>query len=182
MTVLKTLISVVVIAIVALLIFVYSGVYNVAADEPHLSVIRWAMETTRSNSVKRRDDSVTLPADWNSLQRVEQGAKSYAAMCQICHLAPGVEPTAIHKGLNPRPPRLSEEMSHHSPENLFWIVKHGIKMTGMPAWGVSHNDEELWGIVAFLKKLPEVSAQEYKAMSQSTSSGHGQDHGHSSSK
>jgi cytochrome c5 len=178
MTVLKTLISVVVLALVALLLFAYSGIYNVAADEPHLSVTRWFMETVRRNSVERRDDSITLPAGWDSQQRIEQGAKSYATMCQVCHLAPGVEPTPVHKGLNPHPPRLSEEVHHHSPENLFWIIKHGIKMTGMPAWGVSHSDEELWDIVAFLKKLPELSAQEYKAIVQNSPSGHGHGHQH----
>jgi hypothetical protein len=119
MTVLKTLVGVAVAIIVALLLFAYSGIYNVAADEPHLAVTRWFMETARRNSVERRDDSVALPAGWDSQQRAEKGAKSYASMWQTCHLAPGVESTPLHQGLNPPPPRLSEEVGHHSPENFF---------------------------------------------------------------
>jgi mono/diheme cytochrome c family protein len=164
MTVLKTLIGVLVVIIIATLAFIYSGVYNVAADELHTAPIRWILETVRTQSIDRRDNNIQVPDDLTNMQRIQGGARSYAAMCQICHLGPGIEPTPLHIGLNPQPPRLSKEADHHSAENLFWITKHGIKMTGMPAWGETHTDEELWDIVAFIKKLPELSPEQYKKL------------------
>jgi mono/diheme cytochrome c family protein len=159
---LQTLLGVIVLLIVAVLTFVYSGVYNIAADEPHTAPVQWLLETTRTQSIVRRDDSVTVPADLADAQRVRRGAQPYASMCQVCHLGPGVKPTPLHQGLNPQPPRLAEEAGHHSPANLFWIIKHGIKMSGMPAWGETHDDEELWDIVAFIRQLPQMTLEQYQ--------------------
>lgn len=174
MTVLKTLLVAALILIAAFLLFIYSGIYNVAADDPHARPVRWVLETTRYQSVDRRADDVAVPADLSAQARLERGAMSYQAMCQVCHLAPGIEPTPVHRGLNPEPPPLAEEGAGMPPARLFWIVKHGFKMTGMPAWGESHSDEELWDIVAFLQKLPGMSAEEYKQLTHAKSkSGHG---------
>ena len=175
MKVIKTLLVTALVLIAAALIFIYSGVYNVAADDPHARPVRWVLETTRQRSVDRRADEVVTPDDLSAQTRVEKGAKNYQAMCQMCHLAPGVEPTPVHRGLNPAPPRLAEEATGMPPARLFWIVKHGFKMTGMPAWGESHSDEELWDIVAFLQKLPGMSAEEYKQLTHAKS-GSGQGH------
>lgn len=92
-------------------------------------------------------------------KRVLEGARQYAQMCEACHLAPGVADTALRQGLYPRPPELARHRM--DPRVSFWIVKHGIKMTGMPAWGVSHDDERLWSVVAFLQKLPGLDAKQY---------------------
>lgn len=162
MTVLKIMMGIAVALIAGVLAFVYSGIYNVAADEPHTAPVSWILEQTRMQSIARRNDGIQVPNDLKNMQRIERGAKPYAAMCQMCHLGPGVEPTLVYTGLNPQPPRLSEHASHLSPESLFWITKHGIRMTGMPAWGKTHGDEELWDIVAFMKKLPELSPEQYK--------------------
>jgi mono/diheme cytochrome c family protein len=72
--------------------------------------------------------------------------------------------TEIHKGLQPEPPELYEGLDEWKPNELFWIVKNGVKMTGMPAWGPTHSDEKIWAIVAFLEKLPHMNAAQYKAM------------------
>jgi len=85
-------------------------------------------------------------------------------MCVGCHGAPGVSPSVVGEGLNPEPPDLSEVAAHMTPAEFFWITQNGIKMTGMPAFGPTHSDEELWGIVAIMQKLPELSAEDYKAM------------------
>ncbi|PWF55623.1 c-type cytochrome [Massilia glaciei] len=158
-----TLLVIAIALLAALLLFVYSGVYNVAASEPHTRAVRWLLETTRNQSIIDRAEAVITPTDLNSEQRTVRGARLYASMCQLCHLAPGVEPTALHRGLNPQPPRLSAEASEHSSRYLFWTTKHGIKMTGMPAWGETHSDEELWDIVAFIKELPVMTAAQYQA-------------------
>lgn len=162
MAIIRTLLVAAVLLIAASLAFIYSGLYNIAASDPHSALIRWALETTRKQSVDRRADGIEVPADLADMWRIESGARSYAAMCQICHLGPGVKPSPMHAGLNPQPPLLARSASHHSDESLFWIIKHGIKMTGMPAWGATHSDEELWDIVAFLNTLPDLSTQQYK--------------------
>lgn len=154
----------IVVLIIGILSFVYSGVYNVAADRPHLAVTDWLLQTVRTRSVALRAGDVSAPADIGSAERIKRGAALYGSMCQMCHLAPGMEPTAIHLGLNPKPPVLTEEIAGAAPERLFWIVKHGIKMTGMPAWGETHTDQELWDVVAFLNELPGMAADKYQEL------------------
>ena len=83
----------------------------------------------------------------------------------------------IGEGLNPEPPDLSEEAAHMTPQELFWITQNGIKMTGMPAFGPTHSDEELWAMVAFMQKLPDLSPEKYKAMKE-TSENMPQEHNH----
>ena len=85
-------------------------------------------------------------------------------MCAGCHLAPGVETSAIRTGLNPRPPVLARIIPHTPLAELFWIIKNGIKMTGMPAWGQTEDDASIWAIVAFLEKLHAMTPAEYRAM------------------
>ena len=84
-------------------------------------------------------------------------------MCSLCHLAPGMKRTEISRGLYPRAPELRRK-SDLTPAEQFWVVKHGLKMTGMPAWGVTHDDELLWDVVAFLQKLPELTADQYQTL------------------
>jgi hypothetical protein len=111
------------------------------------------------------------------------GAEHYAEMCTGCHLAPGMKDTEIRAGLYPRPPNLVEHGAHRKPAEMFWIIKHGLKMTGMPAWGVTHDDQGIWGIVAFLQKLPDLSPQQYEELvTQGRAAGHthgGEEPGHS---
>ncbi len=93
------------------------------------------------------------------------GLDHFHAMCVDCHGAPGFDPDEAGEGLYPEAPDLAEvvEEGEWSDAELFWIVKHGIKMTGMPAFGPTHPDEDLWAIVALVKELPELTADEYGA-------------------
>lgn len=174
MTVLKTLFAATIVLVVSALVFAYSGFYNIAADEPHVAVVDWLFETTRERAIETRLDGVVVPSDFQDEVRVDRGAQAYVAMCQQCHLAPGTPPTPLHRGLNPKPPKL-EHATSHGPHYLFWTIKHGIKMTGMPAWGESHSDDELWDIVAFLQIMPELASHEYLQLLQATES-HVHDH------
>ncbi|SDL48210.1 Cytochrome C oxidase, cbb3-type, subunit III [Modicisalibacter muralis] len=142
--------------------FVYSGVYDVAASDEHTPLGEWVIHTTMHNSIESQASDVTVP-DLDGRDMVAQGARAYDALCAACHLKPGLEETALRAGLNPMPPALTQPI-HWGPAAQFWIVKHGIKMTGMPAWGATHEDGELWEIVAFLQQLPELSEQEYAAL------------------
>lgn len=164
MSLLKTMLGTLVVLLLVLLLFAYSGVYNVAADEPHAPWVRTLLETARDRSIVQRREKVKVPVNLSSAERARQGAKMYGDACQACHIAPGVAPTPVHQGLNPKPPVLHELARNPPPDRLFWIVKHGIKMTGMPAWGETHGDDELWDVVAFVAKLPEMTPQQYEEM------------------
>lgn len=163
MSVLKTLGVTACVIVVVALAFIYSGLYNVAADEPHLGGMTWLLSTIQSRSVAARLDGIEVPGNLDQLDRIERGGENYGSMCQSCHLGPEMSPTALYAGLNPTPPQLTAHAGHHSLAEQFWIIKHGVKMTGMPAWGETHSDEELWDIVAFVKKLPQMTAEDFDA-------------------
>lgn len=158
------------IAIVAAAL-VHMGSFDVAADKPHSQPVFWLMDTVRERSVAIRAAGITVPSDLADAKRIASGAAQYDEMCSLCHLAPGMKRTEISRGLYPRAPELRRK-SELTPAEQFWVVKHGLKMTGMPAWGVTHNDELLWDVVAFLRKLPELTAEQYQALVKSAPKSH----------
>ncbi len=108
-----------------------------------------------------------------------KGFKDYDEMCIICHSAPGKERKAISKGMRPEPPNLAETSKRWTTTQLFWIVKNGIKLTGMPAFGATHGDDEIWNIVGFVRLLPEMSADTFRAMEvEYESAGRNEEQGH----
>ena len=160
------------IAVVAA-VLVHVGSFDVAADKPHSQPVFWLMDTVRERSVAIRAAGITVPGDLAEAKRVASGAAQYDEMCSLCHLAPGMKRTEISRGLYPRAPELRRK-SKLTPAEQFWVVKHGLKMTGMPAWGVTHNDELLWDVVAFLQKLPELTADQYQTLVKSAPKSHGE--------
>lgn len=152
-------------------LLVYAGIYNIAADAPHTQPVYWLMTMVRERSVAVRATDVAVPSDLGDAKRIASGAGQYAEMCAGCHLAPGMKRTEIARGLYPRAPEL-KRASDRTPAEQFWIMKHGVKMTGMPAWGVTHGDEILWDVVAFLRKLPELTPEEYQALVKSAPKTH----------
>ena len=150
---------------------IYAGIYNIAADTPHTQPVFWLLETVRERSIAARATGVVVPNDLADPKRVAAGAGQYAEKCSNCHLAPGMKRTEISRGLYPRAPELRRG-SRLTPAEEFWVVKHGIKMTGMPAWGVTHNDELLWDVVAFLRKIPELTPDQYQTLVKSAPKTH----------
>jgi len=142
---------------------IYAGLYNIAADVPHTQPVYWLFETVRGCSVAARARNIIVPNDLDDSSRISRGAGQYAEMCSGCHLAPGMKRTEISRGLYPRAPELRRK-TDLTPAEQFWIVKHGVKMTGMPAWGVTHDDELLWDVVAFVRKLPELTPDQYESL------------------
>ena len=142
---------------------IYAGLYNIAADVPHTQPVYWLLETVRDRSVEARVRDIIVPNDLKDPNRISRGAGQYADMCSGCHLAPGMKRTEISQGLYPRAPELRRTTTL-TPEEQFWVVKHGIKMTGMPAWGVTHDDDLLWDVVAFVRKLPELTPEQYETL------------------
>jgi mono/diheme cytochrome c family protein len=141
---------------------IYAGLYNIAADVPHTPAVYWLLETVRDRSVAARARDI-VPNDLDNANRILKGAGQYAEMCSGCHLAPGMKRTEISRGLYPRAPELRRK-TNLTPVEQFWVVKHGVKMTGMPAWGVTHDDDLLWDVIAFVRKLPELTPEQYETL------------------
>lgn len=141
---------------------IFTGLYDIGADAPHTPPVHWLIEALRDRSIAVRARGIVVPADLNDPKRVSTGAGLYASMCSGCHLAPGMERTEISQGLYPPAPELSRPLAH-SPGEEFWMIKHGVKLTAMPAWGRTHSDELMWDMVAFVRKLPRLSPAQYQA-------------------
>jgi mono/diheme cytochrome c family protein len=157
--------SITIIACVAVLggviLFIGTGGYDIGADTPHWEMTRKVMEVVGDRSIAVRANQIEVP-DLQDEQLILKGAGQYAAMCVNCHLAPEQSDSEIRPGLYPKPPNLSKQRV--DPKTAFWVIKHGLKMTGMPAWGLGHDDATLWSIVAFVTKLLGLSAEHYKDM------------------
>lgn len=152
-------------------VFVWSGLYNIGADEPHFKITHAILETLRERSIDTRASKLEVP-DLSDPARVTQGAGNYNAMCTGCHLSPGMAETELSMGLYPSPPNLSREAVEL--EQAFWVIKHGIKASGMPAWGKSMADDYIWNMAAFVQKLPTLDAAQYKELvAQSGGHSHG---------
>ena len=164
MNALKLLLIVLISALAGIIGFAYSGVFSVAADDPHWPFTARLMETTRDRSVAVHAREVGAPPALDDASLIAMGAEHYSEMCTDCHLAPGMGETEIRAGLYPKPPELAKAGARRTPAQVFWIIKHGLKMTGMPAWGATHDDRSVWAMVAFLQKLPELSPAQYEAL------------------
>ena len=169
MKVITTILVLVVLLAAGFFIFIYSGVYNIAASEPHFGPIRWVLETTMANSVRAHADEIETPP--LTKQDKDKGFKHFDGLCVTCHGAPGVSASEIGIGLRPQPPELSQHVGEWRAAELFWITQHGFKYTGMPAFGKTHTEEDLWNIVAFLEELPKISAKQYKQLRKQLGSG-----------
>lgn len=167
----------VVIGIVGICFFVYSGLIDVSATTQESAPVKWILENTRVNAIQRRADDIVVPdlADQVSIAR---GAKAFDEMCAGCHGGPGVKPFLGASDMNPPPPDLATTAEQRTPGEIFWVVKNGIRMTGMPAWGVTHSDNELWDLVAFMGQLPSLSDNDYQKLASAVQEdGHAHDHG-----
>lgn len=142
--------------------FVWSGIYNIGADDTHTKPVYSMLQMLRERSIAVRADDLQ-PPNLRDPVRIRQGAGNYEAMCTGCHLGPGMAATELSKGLYPAPPDLSRA-GVGDPAQHFWVIKHGIKASGMPAWGKSMNDEYIWNMAAFLQELPKLDAAQYQAL------------------
>ena len=141
--------------------FVYSGAYDISATDQHTKPVYWLMDFTMRRSVAVRAEEDKAP-DLTGAETIDAGFRQYQAKCVQCHGAPGISPDGFALGMTPVPGYLVPTAREWSASQIHWVVKHGIKMTGMPAWKYRMSDEEIWQVVAFVKeRLPYVSAQQY---------------------
>ncbi len=125
------------------------GLYNVSARDGHLPGVSWVLHTAFRTSVRLRAPypSQVPPLDDPAL--IELGARHYDSACRPCHVAPGQQPTATMAAMVPAPPPIETAVEGWQPHDLHWIVANGVKMTGMPAWPAS-RDDDVWPVVAFM--------------------------------
>ena len=156
-----SLVAVLSLLVAGAIAFAWSGLYDIGADAPHSRPVFALLQVLRERSVQARSRGLAVP-QLDDPQLILKGAGQYAAMCTGCHLAPGMADSEIRPGLYPRPPDLSRHPV--DPREAFWVIKHGIKMSAMPAWGFSHDDATVWSMVAFMRKLPGMTPAQYKAI------------------
>ena len=159
---------------------VHCGWIDVAASRRHPQWVEAVLHYAMERSVHRQARRIQVPGIMRE-EDAEAGLVHYRAMCETCHGAPGEPPSEIAEGLYPRPPQFSEAGSDLTQAELFWITKHGIQMTGMPGFGATHSDDELWDIVAIVKRLPDMDPQSYRPPERmehvpTPSDGHHNDH------
>lgn len=164
-TILATLGISAVLGVLAALAVIYSGIFNVAATVEDAPALRWVFIATREASIKRHAQDIQAPpvADADHLAN---GFKIYRENCVMCHTPTGRQPSPLALGLNPQAPSFKE--NDMTVAQLFWVAKNGIRFTGMPAWGPSLSDQDLWDAVGFAMTLPKLNAAEYDALDRRT--------------
>jgi mono/diheme cytochrome c family protein len=165
MRVLAVIGALAILAAVAAAVFFLGGYYNVAASQEDPGVVKWALGQVRTASIARHAQDEAPPTNINDPETVKAGARAFSTLgCVNCHGGPGVKWAKFSEGLHPDPPDLKDVVGEATPSQLFWVIKNGINMTGMPSFGAAGaKDNEIWAVVAFLKKLPSVSEADYKA-------------------
>ena len=148
---------------VAAVVFFFGGFYNVAATQPDLGVVAWALEYIRDASINRHAIDQP-PVSMEDPATIQVGARAFASRgCPSCHGGPGVMWAKFSEGLRPDPPDLKDVVKDLTPAQIFWVIRNGINMTGMPGFNlVEATDLEIWNIAAFVKKLPTVSEADYR--------------------
>jgi mono/diheme cytochrome c family protein len=139
------------------------GAYDISATDPHLAPTYWLLDTGMKRSVRQRAAAITVP-DLAQPGQVQRGLALYRWHCVQCHGAPGVAPEPFALGMTPAPANLAHTAREWPVADLFWVVKEGIKMTGMPAWKYRMTEEDIWAVVAFLRALPKLSPEQYRSM------------------
>lgn len=175
---LKLLAIIAVLGLIAGGLFIYSGIFNVAADEPHSTPFLWVVEKTRERSIAVRAKTLKIP-NLDDAELINLGGADYNEMCTGCHLKPGMANSELRAAMYPQPPNLSQ-VKRADPAQTFWIIKHGVKMSGMPAWGATHDDARMWAMVAFLQQLPRLTPDQYQILTArdgADEEGAGMDHG-----
>ncbi|WP_458758474.1 c-type cytochrome [Afipia sp. TerB] len=144
--------------------FAWAGVFHVGASSGHWRVTNWALHTAMRVAVKAYAAVEVEPPESLPRQDVSVAASHFAPGCAVCHGAPGEQRSPALVAALPPPPDLAGKVGEWSDAELFWIVKHGIRYTGMPAWPAQTRDDEVWAMVAFLRELPGMSVERYREL------------------
>ncbi|MBB3104232.1 c-type cytochrome [Azomonas macrocytogenes] len=149
------------------LLVAWSGVIPIAASSGHWPITDWFLHFAMRSAVRTQSLGISAP-DLDDPALVLKGAGHYASACTACHGAPGEAQSLVVQYMTPPPPLLAPRIKEWQPEELFWIVKHGVKFTAMPAWPAQERDDEIWAMVAFLRTLPELDPASYAWLANGT--------------
>jgi mono/diheme cytochrome c family protein len=152
-----------IIGAIAAAVFFFGGYYSISAIPADPSIVAWSLTNVRNASINHHaTDQPPMSLDDPAV--IQAGAVAFDHRgCAQCHGGPGVDWAKFSEGLRPDPPDLKDIAKGVSAQQIFWVVKNGINMTGMPSFGrVGADDKEIWTIAAFVKKLPSVSEGDYK--------------------
>lgn len=149
-------------AVLAACLLIYTAVIPVAASKTESPMLAWLMHTTYERRLASQAKEINLPSDLDSKKRQLAGARSFDEMCSTCHTPPSQMPTVVAQGLNPSPPKLADLMPHRAPAEAFWVIKNGVKMTGMPGFGATHSDNSLWDLVGFIRIARNLDENSYE--------------------
>jgi len=172
MKTIKILLILAILGLITASAVIYSGIFPIAADEPHGKFTYWVLEQARERAIARSAKDIEVPA-LDSPDLLLSGGADYNDMCSSCHLKPGQSESDLSLGLYPKPPNLSlanhDDNHTHDDKDLqskkwYWVIKHGIKASGMPAWGTTHDDDRIWAMVAFLQKMPNLTEDQYQVI------------------
>lgn len=141
------------------------GWFDIAAGDAHLPFVRLFVHQVMIKGVGKRAPHIRVPATV-SVAVVAQGLCEYQQHCQMCHGGPAVARDPWANGLNPPPPYLIDARGHWKPQELYWIIAKGVKMTAMPSWKMSMSDKQIWSIVAYLENMPRIPAGAYRKWSE----------------
>lgn len=162
-TVLLTLATAAVLLALGAVLFVWSGAYDVSAISQHWQPVYSTIERTMHQSVRLQARNIEPPADLDTdTARMQRGAACFRDKCEQCHGGPGVAPREMALSMQPLPGPLIDAPRKWRSRELYWITRHGIKMSGMPAWQHRLPDEDLWAVVAFVRTLPKLSPRDYR--------------------
>jgi mono/diheme cytochrome c family protein len=162
-TALTAIAAVLVLQMLGGLLFMLSGAYNIAADEPHLKPVRWMLQAGRTRAVQMRSRGLH-PPNLRDASLLKRGLVLYRKNCQPCHGGPGTANEQLGRGIDPKPPPLLTATNKWDDAELFWIASHGLKLSGMPGFAPRLSETDLWGVVAFLRRLVLLSPADYKRL------------------
>ena len=141
-----------------------SGVVPLRASSGHWAITEWILRFGMKRSIATHSFAIKVPDNLTDRSLVQKGASYFDLGCRSCHGAPGIPVPRIAAHMLPTPPDLVPRIRESDPRKLFYVVKHGMKFTGMPAWPSSHRDDEVWAVTAFLLRYPELDTAEYRRL------------------
>ena len=159
----RRIIAAVAALVVAGFLVAWSGVIHVGASTGHAAITDWFLHWAMRNAV-RTYAALTVDTPAADPEGLISAAGHFAGHCAVCHGAPGERPSPQMQAATPHAPDLAITAASYSDAQLFWIVKHGVKFTGMPAWPALERDDEVRRMTAFVRSLPDMTAPEYRAL------------------
>lgn len=158
---------------VAGLLIAWLGLIPVGTTGGHWAVTGWFLHWTMRSSVRTAALRVEKPASFENEAVLRVAAAHFEGGCAACHGSPVHRRSAQVLAMLPPPPDLKATVGQWKDEELFVIVRDGLRYTGMPAWPGREREDEVWAMVAFLRELPNINAARYQELSGDGNAGNG---------